>query len=76
LRSRAWAAKQSRAQIGFVGMAMFAALNRERYWMGLMNVLADYAFFAGVGYQTTQGMGQCRRIAEMPADTAQRSNIA
>jgi CRISPR-associated endoribonuclease Cas6 len=70
LRSRAWAAKQSRAQIGFVGMVMFAALNRDRYWMGLMNVLADYAFFAGVGYQTTQGMGQCRRIAEMPAERA------
>ncbi len=23
---------------------------------------------AGVGYQTTQGMGQCRRIAEMPRE--------
>ncbi len=73
LRSRAWSAKQSRAQIGFVGAVSFAALNRDRYWLGLMNVLADYAFFAGVGYQTTQGMGQCRRLVEAPAagDAAQ-----
>lgn len=67
LRSRAWNAKQSRAQIGFVGMVMFAALNRDRYWLGLMNVLADYAFFAGVGYQTRRAWGsaggwrRCRR---------------
>ncbi|MGC9320360.1 MAG: CRISPR system precrRNA processing endoribonuclease RAMP protein Cas6, partial [Armatimonadota bacterium] len=26
-----------------------------------LNCLADYAFFAGVGYRTTMGMGQCRR---------------
>lgn len=64
LRSRVWNAKQARTQIGFVGAVAFAALNRDRYWLGLMNVLADFAFFAGVGYQTTQGMGQCRRISE------------
>lgn len=27
-----------------------------------INCLADYAFFAGVGYKTTMGMGVCRRI--------------
>lgn len=68
LRSRAWSAKQNRAQIGFVGAVAFAALNHDRYWLALMNTLADFAFFAGVGYQTTQGMGQCRRIAEMPRE--------
>jgi len=27
-----------------------------------INCLADYAFFAGVGYKTTMGMGLCRRV--------------
>jgi hypothetical protein len=64
LPRNAWPSATSgcaRAQIGFVGMVLFAALNRNRYWMGLMNVLAEYAFFAGVGYQTTRGMGLCRQ---------------
>lgn len=65
LRTRATSAKPSRAQIGFVGAVAFAALNHDRYWLSLMNVLADFAFFAGVGYQTTQGMGQCRRIEKI-----------
>lgn len=35
LRSRVWSAKQGRAQTGFVGAVAFAALNRDRYWLGL-----------------------------------------
>ena len=27
----------------------------------VVNCLADYAFYAGVGYKTTMGMGMCRR---------------
>lgn len=68
LRTRVWNAKQGRAQIGFVGSVTFSALNRDRYWLGLMNALADFAFFAGVGYQTTQGMGQCRRMLDAVDD--------
>ncbi len=48
---------------GFVGEVTYVATNPDRYWLGLINLLADYAFFAGVGYQTTQGMGQARRIS-------------
>lgn len=30
----------------------------------LLNTLADFAFYAGVGYKTTMGMGQVRRVME------------
>jgi CRISPR-associated endoribonuclease Cas6 len=48
-------------QIGFMGRCRFTALNQDRYWVGIMQMLTDYAFYAGVGYQTTMGMGQARR---------------
>ena len=57
--------KDGGKQIGFVGEVTYRALNTDRYWLSLINVLADYAFFAGVGYGTTQGMGQCRRVTEV-----------
>ncbi len=28
----------------------------------MINALADYAYFAGVGYKTSMGLGQCRRL--------------
>ena len=49
-------------QIGFMGRCQFTALNHDRYWVGIMQMLTDYAFYAGVGYQTTMGMGQARRV--------------
>jgi CRISPR-associated endoribonuclease Cas6 len=63
-RTRLIRAKDGGKQVGFVGVAMFSATNKDRYWLGIMNVLADFAAYAGVGYQTTQGMGQVRRIDE------------
>jgi CRISPR-associated endoribonuclease Cas6 len=62
-RTRAWGGKAGKVLIGFVGQATFAALNKDRYWLSLINLLADYAFYAGVGYQTTSGMGQVRRVS-------------
>lgn len=49
---------------GFVGEVSYVATNPDRYWLGLINLLSDFAFFAGVGYQTTQGMGQVRRVRD------------
>lgn len=61
LSTRAIASKGRSIQIGFVGRCRYVALNKDRYWLGLMQLLTDYAFYAGVGYQTTRGMGQTRR---------------
>jgi CRISPR-associated endoribonuclease Cas6 len=49
---------------GAVGNITYAALNRDRYWLSVMNLLADFAQFAGVGISTTMGMGQARRIVQ------------
>lgn len=47
-------------QVGFTGTCEFTAINRDAYWLRLMNLLADFAFYSGVGYKTTMGLGQCR----------------
>jgi len=49
-------------KFGAVGMVTYAALNRDRYWLSVINLLADFAQFGGVGAGTTMGMGQCRRV--------------
>jgi CRISPR-associated endoribonuclease Cas6 len=51
-------------KFGAVGTVTYAALNKDRYWLSLINLLADFAQFAGVGTSTALGMGQCRRIAD------------
>ena len=63
LRTVALKARGGSIQIGFVGRCRFTALNRDRYWLGLIQMLTDYAFYAGVGYQTAAGLGQARRAA-------------
>ncbi|MGC8825677.1 MAG: CRISPR system precrRNA processing endoribonuclease RAMP protein Cas6 [Anaerolineae bacterium] len=67
LRTRILPFKDGALQVGFVGQAVFLALNSDRYWVGGLHLLAEYAFFAGVGYQTTMGMGQARPAAEQKA---------
>lgn len=42
-----------------------AAVNHDRYWLSVINLLADFALFAGVGAGTSMGLGQCRRIADV-----------
>lgn len=68
LSTRAIAAKGKSVQIGFVSHCRYVALNKDRYWLGLIQLLTDYAFYAGVGYQTTAGMGQARRARDKNAD--------
>ena len=62
LRSRGSPAKQGGMQIGFIGQATFIALNRDRYWLNVLNLLAAFAFYSGVGYQTGAGLGQTRAV--------------
>lgn len=54
--------KEGGLRAGATGVARYAALNRDRYWLSLINLLADFALFAGVGAGTSMGLGQCRRV--------------
>lgn len=49
-------------RVGGVGEVTYIALDGDRYWHGAMQMLADFAKFSGVGVQTTNGMGQVRRV--------------
>ena len=49
---------------GFVGGVRFHTTNYDRYWMGIMTMLAQYATYAGVGAKTTMGLGQCALLPE------------
>ncbi len=64
LRSRAVPMKENSVQIGAVGQANYVAARYDRYWMGVMGLLADFALFAGVGRMTGMGMGQARRLTD------------
>jgi CRISPR-associated endoribonuclease Cas6 len=46
---------------GFVGAVSYSFLNKDRYWMGLIHLLAAFALYAGVGMGTTTGLGQVRK---------------
>ncbi len=61
LSSRVSPMKEGGLRTGMVGMAVFTALNHDRYWLTLLNLLADFALYAGVGAGTTMGLGQCRK---------------
>lgn len=68
LRTRMVSLKEGGLRPGAVGLARYTALNRDRYWLSVVQLLADFAFFAGVGVGVAMGLGQCRReIAREPA---------
>jgi len=62
LRSRPAYLKEGSVRVGAVGWARYTALNNDRYWLSVMNLLADFAPFAGVGAGTTMGLGGCGRV--------------
>ncbi len=64
LQSVSVSAKNEALRIGGVGEVTYRAFGSDRYWLGIVQVLADFARFAGVGVQTTSGMGQVRRLAQ------------
>jgi CRISPR-associated endoribonuclease Cas6 len=59
-RTRSLPYKQGGLQIGFVGPVIFTVLSRDRYWLNALHLLAHFAFYSGVGYQTGTGLGQVR----------------
>ncbi|MCB0125002.1 MAG: CRISPR-associated endoribonuclease Cas6 [Caldilineaceae bacterium] len=62
LESKAVVQKNKGLRIGAVGEATYTALGGDRYWLGVLQMLADFANYSGVGAQTTQGMGQVHRV--------------
>lgn len=63
LRSTAVAQKAQGLRIGGVGEVTYRALSSDRYWLGVMHMLAAFARFSGVGIQTATGMGQARKVS-------------
>lgn len=68
LRTRANPLKNNVVQMGCVGRASYICLNRDKYWASMLNMMADFAFYSGVGYQTTAGLGQTRRLVKELAE--------
>ena len=60
----------AQSQIGSEGTVMFRVFDATPDMRRTLNALADFAFFAGIGRKTTQGMGQVRRSdrRESPAE--------
>jgi CRISPR-associated endoribonuclease Cas6 len=50
-------------QVGFTGRCEFRIeAKKDDLWGKIPHLLADFAFYAGVGYKTTMGMGQVQRM--------------
>lgn len=54
-----------RPQIGFTGRVTYGLMGEDEVARRQLTMLADFAFYAGVGYKTTMGMGQARRVARI-----------
>lgn len=53
-----------RPLIGGRGNVTFEALHDDPEMLRIWNLLADFAFYAGLGRKTAIGMGQCRRLTD------------
>jgi CRISPR-associated endoribonuclease Cas6 len=47
---------------GCVGHCRYYVEVPDRYWMGLVHLLAGFSLYAGVGLRTTMGLGQARAL--------------
>lgn len=62
LKSRATPGKGKHVEVGSVGQVTYVNVRYDRYWGNMLALLAEYAFFAGVGRHTAFGMGQAQRL--------------
>lgn len=53
--------RNARQKTGFVGRCQYRPCERHAGLQRLLGLLADFAFYAGVGIETGNGMGQIRR---------------
>jgi len=47
---------------GFTGICRYYVAVPDRYWMGLIQLLAGFSLYAGVGLRTTMGLGQAKKL--------------
>ena len=52
----------SRRTVGFIGKFTYRVIEKLPGVCRLLGLLTDYAFYAGVGWQTTHGLGQSRLV--------------
>jgi CRISPR-associated endoribonuclease Cas6 len=49
---------------GFVGYCRYYVEVPDRYWTGLIQLLAGFSLYGGVGLRTTMGLGQARKLRD------------
>lgn len=49
--------------IGSIGEITYTVLRGDNYQRALINLLANYSFYSGVGIETSSGMGQVRSLS-------------
>ncbi|WP_335743682.1 CRISPR-associated endoribonuclease Cas6 [Thermosipho sp. 1070] len=49
---------------GFIGTVEYKIPTDDRNFFKVIHMLADFAFFSGVGYKTTMGFGQVKKLGE------------
>lgn len=54
--------KPGTIKFGAIGYGVYTAPHPDEALLSALNLLSEFAFFAGVGAQTTMGFGQCRPI--------------
>ncbi len=57
-------ASESAFKFGFVGRCAYTIFRPERALWRTLHLLADFSFFCGTGYKTTQGMGQTKKVKD------------
>lgn len=70
LHTRSVPLKAGGLRIGAVGEVTYRALPYDRYWMSVLQSLAAFARFAGIGAGTTMGLGQARWVPPQPSNPA------
>ncbi len=60
LRSVREPAKHGAFQVGALGWCSYSVLRRDRHWLTCLEMLAQYAFYSGIGAATTRGYGRAR----------------
>lgn len=62
-------------QVGFTGSCSYVAVRADSYWLRVVDLLAAFAFYAGVGYKTTMGFGQTY-LRSFPTEVSHPAHIA
>jgi CRISPR-associated endoribonuclease Cas6 len=62
LRTVAVPFKPGMVKFGAVGYGVYTAPHPDEALLSALNLLSEFAFYAGVGAQTTMGFGQCRPV--------------